>query len=336
MHAVIPLWLRCVLGGGLQFFIMLGFMYLPTHIDRRLAKLSATIVTMPFTGVIISTMLLLDMHENFAAKHLVQAFHTVLWMCPTNVLSAWLQCEIAAQLNFGRVTTYVCATLAATLVWVWLAVVTFVGVMYTTEHTANLGYNHAITASLFALGYVASILLTKMPVAEIGNVRTSDYGRPKWMLFGIPALGGVMVVLITLVGAGSANGSYVLVGIMASFPLTIMICFTYLWFPPLPPDAPASRAFTENHRRAIRCRSLIWYALYGFRSYDIYYGILPSLLLWFTWAYFGWAVAVAFVLTAGFMVFTTLGLESCTGHAPSPEYHRLPVAPRAASVSLHL
>jgi hypothetical protein len=323
MHAVMPLWTRCVLGAVVQFFIMLGFMYLPTHIDRRLAKLSATIVTLPLTGVIISTMLLLDMHETFTATHAVQAFHTVLWMCPTNVLVTWLQCEIGSQLNFGTVVTYVCATLAASLTWVWLAVVTFTGVMYTTQHTANLGYNHAITASLFVLGYVASVLLTKMPDAEVGNVRTSDHGRPGWMLFGIPALGGAMVALITVVGAGSANSSFVLVGIMAAFPLTMFICFTYLWFPALDARTPATAHLTTNHLRAIRCRSLLWYTLYGFRSYDVYYGILPPLLLWFTWSHFGWAVTVAFVLASAFMVFSTLALESCHERAPSPHYAAL-------------
>ena len=316
---MIPLWARCIISGAVAFSMRWVFIYVPSHssLNRKATQhWIPIIITFPVNTLLSSIMILVNMDAVSGQadfKNLLRAFLTLLWMCPANVLCTWLLYLVSYKSRMGKIQTYVCSMIVSLLVWVLLASLVYIGVLYTTETSARYGYNYTMAAVLGTVGLLGSILMNKlMPKCPV-SVKHSGDGQPKWLAVVLSCVNAVLVIIITVVSDTKNQSSLTLSGLMMSVPFGMYVCFGYLWFPKL--NAPIR---DENKRRAERCRSILWPTCYGFRSSEMFTAVLPTLVMVFAWNLFWLALCISFIVAVSLISGTQAILIKCTHHSHEP------------------
>jgi hypothetical protein len=316
---------RWFLAGGLEVVVRLLFFWLPTHIPaNRWAPMGSVISCLPFTGVLIASLLLADMHaadtSTFPYRNLMRMTYCVALHAPVNILTTWLPVEVAVQLcnqaGMNYKMAYGISIVTTAVAWISVSPLAYFTALHLAE--SDLGAFYATAISLAAVGLAACVGLSRTPPSERDRTHTTGEGRATWVKWVVAIVGGVVVVLIAVVGnSGGASYQYALAGVFASVPLGTWAGFSVCWLQGSPK--------TSALKRAKRCRGALFPAAMGYRSYEIFYGLLPSLVFGFGWSSWGWAVGVAFfvssaaVLLLGWVLYvvTSMHTERHSSEAPS-------------------
>ena len=297
---------RCVICAVIEAGVRLAFTWLPGHMGRtgskaqhKWAAFGAIIATLPYTGVLIATLVLLDMHANspsvFQFNDFATLCYTVIVLCPVNVLTTWLPvtvAERAATDGHSTVISYVISMAVTGAAWVCTAPLAYFTMTYTMASALPGAY--ATAFSFATVGVISTALLTRMPYDKWDNTGSSGEGRGAWVKWVVAAVGAGVVVTIAIVAADAGGSNFAFAGMLAGVPLGTWAGFSVLWLQRLPARSRKGSAKDRAYERASRARSVLWPAAWGYRSYDMFYAIVPSLVHAVGWGSWGWAVASAF------------------------------------------
>ena len=312
--------MRCVICAVIEAGVRLAFTWLPGHMGRagskarpKWAAYGAIIATLPYTGVLIATLVLLDMHAHSPTEFQFNDFatlcYTVLVLGPVNVLTTWLPVTVAERAGadgHSVLSSYVAAIVTTGGVWACTGTLAYYTMTYAMASSVPAAYIIAFTYA--TIGVTGAVMLTRMPHDKWDHTESNGEGRGAWVKWVVAAVGAGVVVTIAVVAADAGGSNYAFAGMLAGVPLGTWAGFSVLWLQPLPTRSHGGSVRERAYERASRARSVLWPAAWGYRSYDMFYAIAPSLVHAVGWGSWGWAVAGAFGIASAVTLAVGWGL----------------------------
>jgi len=334
---MLAVWQRTLICAVVEFCVRVLFVKLPTWLPPHVAVYGPIIASLPFSGVLISYATISNCIDKYGAYYtsvVGRLFGTVIFMEPINVLGSWLLLELTAgarRKNISLSSSYGIGMLIVLSLWFGSALTAYGAILYVTRVWLQMRMYYSYTLVYTFAGFAGALLIVfGEPARLVARVVShSEEGRKSYINWLVPFVAVLVIVLISLVGSAGGAGGEAFTGLLASVPLGMWFAFTYLWF---------QKADTLDTRVNV-CRSVLWPATVGYRSFPLFYLILPGSVAMLGADHWGWAICASFlfssvaVLVLAFSIFGWPASEAAEV-AANAVAHRPHAPPRKTFVRL--